>query len=142
MRGAGHSERATFSRAAGPTFAIVCFIAVSVLLDRDTAHQRLAFHDARSPLTGLVSLLLVAVVWRRRHRLPAVGRVGILLCLAGVTANLVCLATDPDGVSDYLHISGKGYTLAFNIADAAIWAGLTLGITSVLGRRLLRARQS
>jgi hypothetical protein len=123
-------------RSSLPLIILAGFVSLSVILDRVTAHDALTFHDPRSPILLVLGVALGAIGWHSRDQLPLIGRAGMLLCVAGVTSNLVCLMTDPDGVSDYLHIKAHGLLLAFNLADIALLAGAATVITSVLCHRL------
>jgi hypothetical protein len=124
--------------AALPWLVVAGFVAISATFDRLTAGHGMTLHDSRPPLIGMVSLGLALIGWRRRDQLPAIGRVGVLLCVAGATANLICLVADHDGVSDYLDLEVRGLLLAFNIADLALLLGVSTVFASVIVRRLRR----
>ena len=139
---AGHtdaSQPATNAHAkrSALTLLVICsVVGIGIVLDRATAHSAATIHDPRPPLMAILAVALGCIGWRSRDQLTRIGQAGLLLCLAGATSNLVCLLTDPDGVSDYLHIQAHGLLLVFNLADIALIAGAIVVATSIIDHRL------
>lgn len=121
-----------------PWIGVAGLVATSVLFDRLAATGAMTFHDPRPPVLAVVALGLGLIAWRRRHHLPMAGRVGVVVCMAGAAANLVCLVMDSDGVSDYLHVEVRGLLLAFNIADVMLLVGVSIVFASVAAPRVAR----
>jgi signal peptidase II len=104
--------------------------------NRDTAFSltRSATFEGKSVVLASVAvlgLLLVCALWWRRRRAPPVEQVGFALVVSGAIGNVldrVILGY----VVDFFHIHRWPI---FNVADAAIVAGLGLFVIAGLGSR-------
>ena len=67
--------------------AFVGFVAGAVIADRVVASAPDTYHHPRHAIIAVPALCLAVLAWTRRAEFNAVGRAGLLLCLAGATAN-------------------------------------------------------
>jgi lipoprotein signal peptidase len=118
--------------------AIAVFAAGDLVIDRMLSSEPSTFHHARPAVLVIPALALGVLAWLTRAKLPAVGQVGIVLCIAGAAGNAASLLFDPAGVSDYLRMQIGNYLVVLNVADVIMLSGLILVVVAAASMGIAR----